>query len=165
MTMRGGCHPPSSSTASSLRASTRPPYRGIVGNPKRHRDEISRCRCNGGCRRCRLLRLPAARVSDVHARAARSALVDQAPAHHGQDGCEYVRPARYGDRLKVCSSTTRFGQKASTSSMSCGSIPTTNRSSLKPVPRMSCSITNTMHRYRFQTHSKRRWNGFKERFD
>lgn len=26
--------------------------------------------------------------------------------------CEYVRPARYGDRLKVCSSITRFGQKS-----------------------------------------------------
>lgn len=26
--------------------------------------------------------------------------------------CEYVRPARYGDRLKVCSRVTRFGSKS-----------------------------------------------------
>ena len=26
--------------------------------------------------------------------------------------CDYVRPARYGDRLKVCSRVTRFGSKS-----------------------------------------------------
>lgn len=26
--------------------------------------------------------------------------------------CEYVKPAHYGDRLKVCSSITRFGSKS-----------------------------------------------------
>lgn len=26
--------------------------------------------------------------------------------------CEYIRPAHYGDRLKICSSVTRFGSKS-----------------------------------------------------
>lgn len=45
------------------------------------------------------------------------ALLDLPPAEKlphimVKTACEYVHPAHYGDRLKVCSSVTRFGSKS-----------------------------------------------------